>query len=383
MPTPIFELTDLRIAVIDTDLAVSDTAFDTKRDGFDGPVTDSGEALAQGWVEVIPGVSLSLQAGESLALVGESASGKSLILMGGFGLLAPGARVIGGETRFGDLTYRPGGAPYDPVKRSRKDRERAEKSGTVLEDHGDEDWAYAIGTDVGFLFQNPVGSWMPVQVIGEQSGEAIGYHENLTQEEIDRRVFDALGEVKLPKSNRLFNAYSNELSRGMAQRAMLAAALTKSPHLLIADEPLNGLDASVAAAIMDLIMDMRDRRGMAMIIVTHDLAAVARVADRIAVVYGGVIIEEATATDIFHHPKHPYTSGLIGSIPGVSLDRLRSIPGEAPRLVDIDRTGCVFADRCEFVIDVCRNAVPNSVTVDASTVACHRVTELDLPGVKG
>jgi oligopeptide/dipeptide ABC transporter ATP-binding protein len=369
--------------VIDTDLAVSDAAFDAKRDGFDGPVTDSGEALAQGWVEVIPGVSLSLQAGESLALVGESASGKSLILMGGFGLLAPGARVIGGEARFGDLTYRPGGAPYDPTKRSRKDRERAEKAGTVLEDLGDEDWAYAIGTDVGFLFQNPVGSWMPVQVIGEQSGEAIGYHENLTQEEIDRRVFDALGEVKLPKSNRLFNAYSNELSRGMAQRAMLAAALTKSPHLLIADEPLNGLDASVAAAIMDLIMDMRDRRGMAMIIVTHDLAAVARVANRIAVVYGGVIIEEASATDIFHHPKHPYTSGLIGSIPGVSRDRLRSIPGEAPRLVDIDRTGCVFADRCDFVIDVCRKAVPDAVTVGASTVACHRATELDLHGVKG
>jgi ABC-type dipeptide/oligopeptide/nickel transport system ATPase component len=332
VPTPIFELTDLRVAVIDTDLAVSDAAFDPSRDGFGGPITDSGEALAQGWVEVIPGASLSLQAGESLALVGESASGKSLILMGGFGLLAPGARVIGGETRFGDLTYRPGGAAYNPTKRSRKDRERAEKSGTVLEDLGDEDWAYAIGTDVGFLFQNPVGSWMPVQVIGEQSGEAIGYHENLTQEEIDRRVFDALGEVKLPKSNRLFNAYSTELSRGMAQRAMLAAALTKSPHLLIADEPLNGLDASVAAAIMDLIMDMRDRRGMAMIIVTHDL---------------------------------------------------RSIPGEAPRLVDINRTGCVFADRCGFVIDVCRNAVPESVAVGQSTVACHRAVELDLPGVKG
>ena len=115
----------------------------------------------------------------------------------------------------------------------------------------------------------------------------------------------------------------------MAQRAMLAAALTKSPHLLIADEPLNGLDAPVAAAIMDLILDMRDRRGMAMIVVTHDLAAVARVADRIAVVYGGVIIEEASAADIFHQPRHPYTSGLIGSIPGVTLDRLRSIPGEA------------------------------------------------------
>ena len=304
--------------------------------------------------------------------------------MGGFGLLAPGARVIGGETRFRDLSFRPGGAPYDPAKTlSRKERKRAKTSGTVMAEFEDDEWARAIGTDVGFLFQNPVGSWTPVKVIGEQSGEAIGYHEDLTQAEIDQRVFDALGEVKLPKSNRLFNAYSNELSRGMAQRAMLAAALTKSPHLLIADEPLNGLDAPVAAAIMDLIIDMRDKRGMAMIVVTHDLAAVARVADRIAVVYGGVIIEEASATDIFHQPKHPYTSGLIGSIPGVTLDRLRSIPGEAPRLVDIDRTGCVFADRCDFVKDVCRTEAPVAARVGASTVACHRATELDLPGVKG
>jgi oligopeptide/dipeptide ABC transporter ATP-binding protein len=381
---PIFELRDLRIAVVDADLAASGAAFDAERDSWRGPVTESGETLPLGWVEVIPGVSLSLKPGESLAMVGESASGKSLILMGGFGLLAPGARVIGGETRFRDLVSRPGGEPYDPVAtQSRKERRRAKSSGTVMADFSDEEWAYAIGTDVGFLFQNPVGSWTPVQVIGEQSGEAIGYHGDLTQDEIDARVFDALGEVKLPKSNRLFNAYSNELSRGMAQRAMLAAALTKSPHLLIADEPLNGLDASVAAAIMDLIVDMRDRRGMAMLIVTHDLAAVARVADRIAVVYGGVIIEEGTSADIFHHPRHPYTSGLIGSIPGVSQDRLRSIPGEAPRLVDIDRTRCVFADRCDFVIDVCRGAVPIPAVVGASTAACHRAAELDLPGVKG
>jgi oligopeptide/dipeptide ABC transporter ATP-binding protein len=373
--TPIFEVKNLRVAVFDAERAVHNV---------DGPVTDNGDMLSPGWVEVLPGMSLSVNEGESLALVGESASGKSLALMGGFGLLASGAVAVGGETRFRDVTYRPAGDPPPPDEiRTRKDKSRARVAGSVLENHHDEDWAHAIGTDVGFLFQNPIGSWTPVKVIGEQSGEAIGYHENLTQEEIDQRVFDALGEVKLPKSNRLFNAFSTQLSRGMAQRAMLAAALTKSPSLLIADEPLNGLDAPVAAAIMDLILDMRDRRGMAMIVVTHDLAAVARVADRIAVVYGGVIIEEASATDIFHHPKHPYTSGLIGSIPGVTLDRLRSIPGEAPRLVDIDRTGCVFADRCDFVIDVCRTSPPRSVTVDASSVACHRAAELDLPGVKG
>jgi oligopeptide/dipeptide ABC transporter ATP-binding protein len=357
VPMPIIELRDLRISVIDADLAASIAAFD--------------EALTLGWVEVIPGVSLALSEGESLALVGESGSGKSLILMGGFGLLAPGARSIGGETRFRDLAYRPGGPLGD------------ETADDLSSNEWDDGWAHAIGTEVGFLFQDPIGAWMPVEVIGEQSGEAIGYHEDLTQEEIDQRVFDALGDVGLPKSNRMFGAFSSELSRGMAQRAMLAAALTKAPSLLIADEPLNGLDVSVAAAIMDLITDMRRRRGMAMIIVSHDLAAVARVADRIAVVYGGVIIEDAAAADLFHEPKHPYTSGLLGSIPGVSQGRLRSIRGEVPRLVDIDRGSCVFADRCDFVIDRCTTEPPLPRMVGASSVACHRANELDLPGING
>jgi oligopeptide/dipeptide ABC transporter ATP-binding protein len=380
---PIFEVTNLRIAVKDADIAAAPPSVTTDDGDSARVMTDSGEHLSQGWVEVIPGVSLSLSEGESLALVGESASGKSLILMGGFGLLTPGARVIGGETRYGDLTYLPWEdrlAPDTEAVGKRKMRPRG--TSKFMADIWDEDWAYAIGTDVGFLFQDAVGSWTPVHVIGEQSGEAIGYHEDLSQDEIDRGVFDALGEVKLPKSKRFFNAFSVELSRGMAQRAMLAAALTKSPHLLIADEPLNGLDAPIAMAIMDLIIDMKDRGGMAMIMVTHDLAAVARVADRIAVVYGGIIIEEASAVDIFHRPKHPYTSGLIGSIPSGTGGRLRSIPGEAQRLVDVDRSRCVFVNRCEFVVDRCRTEAPVSVTVGDSNVVCHRATELDLPGIK-
>jgi oligopeptide/dipeptide ABC transporter ATP-binding protein len=329
-------------------------------------------------------MSYSVDEGESLALVGESASGKSLTLMGPFGLLSPGAKVIGGETRYRDLTYRPGGAIFDPEKkRSRADRKRAGVAGTIIDDMGDTEWAKEIGTDVGFLFQNPIGSWTPVEVIGTQSGEALDYHSDLTPDEINERVYDALGEVKLPKTSRLFNAFSNELSRGMAQRAMLAAAITKTPHLLIADEPLNGLDASVAAAIMDLIVDMRDKRDMAIVLVTHDLAAVARIADRVGVVYGGVMIEHASTTDIFHSPKHPYTSGLIGSIPGIGPGRLRHIEGEAPRLVDTPRDRCVFADRCDYVIDVCRTTVPPIQRVDGTDVACHRATELELPGVKG
>jgi len=383
VPTPIFEVSDLRIAVMDIDVAIAGPTVATKHGGGPRPVADTGERLDLGWIEVISGVSLSVSEGESLALVGESASGKSLILMGGFGLLTPGARVIGGEARFGDLRYLPGGDADDrEAKGSRKRWSRGGSKARFMTDIWEEEWAQAVGTDVGFLFQNAIGSWSPVHVIGEQSGEAIGYHENLSQSEIENEVFEALGEVKLPKSRRFFNTFSAELSRGMAQRAMLAAALTKSPRLLIADEPLNGLDPPIAAAIMDLILKMKDRTGMAMIVVTHDLAAVARVADRIAVVYGGTIVEEASAVELFHRPKHPYTAGLLRSIPRAHTGRLESIPGEAPRLIDIDRTRCVFAERCEFVIDRCRIEPPTSATVGDSTVACHRATELDLPGIR-
>lgn len=332
-------------------------------------------------------MSYSVRRGESLAMVGESASGKSLSLMGPFGLLSPGAKVIGGVTRFGDVQIHPGGEFKDPRERqSRKDRRKRKKqvrvAGTVMDDVGDEQWAEVMGTEIGFLFQNPIGAWMPVEVIGTQSGEALDHHSDLTPEEIEERVYDALGEVELPKSSRIFNAFSTELSRGMAQRAMLAAALTKAPSLLIADEPLNGLDAPVAAAIMDLILDMRDKRNMALVFVTHDLAAVARVADRIMVVYSGIVIEEAQADDIFHRPKHPYTSGLIGSIPGINAGRLRHIEGEAPRLADTNRSQCVFVDRCEHAVDICRTSQPPLVEVGSTAVACHRATELELPGVE-
>jgi len=374
VPQPLFEVTGLRVAVFDQDRSMS---------GEPGPETDAGEVLSSGWTEVLPGISFSVEPGEVLALVGESASGKSLALMGGFSLLSPGARVIGGTTRFKDVTFFPDGSdPSDRSKKSsRRRRKQSRTAGTVVADYGNPAWAKAVGTDIGFMFQNPIGSWTPVHVIGAQAGEALGEHSDLTVDEIEERVFDALGEVKLPKSRRLFGAYAHELSRGMAQRAMLAAALTKAPSVLIADEPLNGLDPSVAAAIMDLVKDMQKKRNMAMVIVTHDLAAVASLADRVAVVYGGVIIEEGPVIEIYHRPRHPYTSGLIGAIPGVRDGRLSFIRGDAPRLVDIDRSGCVFADRCDFVSDICTTVPPETRRLGETFVACHHAEGLGLPGL--
>lgn len=385
MSLPLFEVSHLRVAAFDADLAVG-SAFVAGAETGDlpVPVTDAGESLSQGWVEVLPDMSFSVESGEVLALVGESGSGKSLALMGAFSLLAQGTRVLGGQTRFEDTTFLPGGeVAVSDEKRSRRQRKESRVSGTVVADYSDDNWARTVGTRIGFMFQNPVGSWTPDLVIGEQAGESIAAHSDLTTKEIESRVFDALGEVELPKSRRLFGAFRHELSRGMAQRAMLAAAITKTPSLLIADEPLNGLDPPVAAAIMALIKDMQAKRQMAMIIVTHDLAAVASLADRVAVIYGGIIVEEGPVIEIYHRPKHPYTAGLIGSIPGVRPGRLRSIRGEAPRLVDIDRTKCVFADRCDLATDVCQVSQPETRPIGETMVACHHATQEGLPGIRG
>jgi peptide/nickel transport system ATP-binding protein len=370
---PLFEVRGLRVAVADDRHSIR---------GGVGPVTDDGEQLPPGWVELLSGVSFSVNEGEVLGLVGESASGKSLMLMGAFGLLSSGARVIGGTSVYRGYEYQ----PFHPWqgeddRRSRKEKKQRRIAGTSVAGYNDDEWSRLVGTEVGFMFQNPVGAWTPDLAIGEQSGEALMEHTDMSSEEITDRVYDALGEVYLPRSRRLFGAFRHQLSRGMAQRAMLAAAITKTPSLLIADEPLNGLDAPVAAGIMDLIQDMQKRRGMAMIFITHDLASVARIADRVAVVYGGQIIEQASVDEIFHHPKHPYTSGLIGSIPGLSSGRLHQIEGEAPLLVDLPRDTCPFVERCGYATDVCRTQNTDLTRIGEADVRCHYAADLDLPGI--
>jgi peptide/nickel transport system ATP-binding protein len=279
------------------------------------------------------------------------------------------------------MTFEPGGRREDPSQRiRRKDRKKLSRSGTVADDV-DPDWAHRVATEVGFLFQNPISSWTPILEIGPQAGEVLDEHTDLTDTEIAQRVMDALGEVHLPKSKQLFGAFSSQLSRGMGQRAMLAAALVKSPRLLVADEPLSGLDVSVAAAILDLIKDLKERRNMSMIIVTHDLAVVSHIADRVAVVYAGRVIEEGAVGDVFRHPRHPYTSGLLGSMPAMTAGRLRPIPGEQPLLAAVPSGRCVFADRCEYVDDACVSSEPLLQEADGGSVACIRSNDLGLAGI--
>jgi oligopeptide transport system ATP-binding protein len=371
----LFDVRNLRIAVNDQGAAM--------RGDREPPLSDVGTLLPHGWVEAIPGVSYGVDAGETLALIGESASGKSLMLLGAFGLLPDGTLALGGTTRYRDATFEPGGrSNEDERPLSRRERRQLRRAGTVMTD-ADPAWARAVATEIGFLFQNPIAAWTPIVGIGEQAGEVLEEHTDLTSEEITERVMDALGDVRLPRSRRLFGAFSSQLSRGMGQRAMLAAALVKTPKLLIADEPLSGLDVSVAAAILDLIKDLKERRGLAMVIVTHDLAVVARIADRVAVVYAGRIIETGTVGDVFRHPEHPYTSGLIGSIPSLVTGRLRPIPGEQPPLAAVPAGRCSFVDRCPFADDVCRTSEPMLRPAGSGEVACHHATDLDLPGIDG
>ena len=301
---------------------------------------------------VVDGVDFEVAAGETLALIGESASGKSLIALGSLDLLSPGARVVGATTRF---------------------------EGVTLQDlHGD-GWRRLVGMGIGVLFQDAIGAWDPLDLMGVQSGEVLEEHTELTDGEIQDRVLDALGEVGLSKK-RHFMAFSHEVSRGQAQRTMLAASLLAAPRLLIADEPLSGLDVSVARAVLDLIDDLRTKRGMGMLLVTHDLAIVAAVADRVAVVYAGMIVEQAPVEALYREPHHPYTSGLLGSLPALVKERLRPIRGEAPDIFDVV-PGCPFAPRCDFVVDRCWAERPVLRAVGESRVACHRAEEVELPGV--
>jgi oligopeptide/dipeptide ABC transporter ATP-binding protein len=378
MRQPLLEVDDLRVAVYSERRGLEATKRGATGSGIRLP--GDGLELPPGWVRAIHGVSFAVHPGETLALVGESASGKSLIVMGALGLLPAGAITTGGTTRIEGYEAQ---IPQLAVQReaeSLKDRIIRKILPMRPDAVDDPEWRKLMGMRIGVLFQDPIGSWTPDILIGEQTAEVLEEHTDLTRGEIRERVFDALGDVQLPKE-RKFLSYRFELSRGEGQRAMLAAALIKGPDLLIADEPFSGLDVSVAKAILELIRDMLVQRKMAMVFVSHDLAAVASIADRVGVVYGGRIVEEGPVREVFYRPQHPYTEGLLASIPGLDLERLRPIVGDAPPITDLP-SGCSFAPRCEYALDVCRSELPDPSIQGQTIVSCHRSAELTLRGVR-
>ena len=305
----------------------------------------------RGEVNAIEDVSFSLGAGEILGIVGESGSGKSVTALSIMGLLpSPPARVAAGEVRF---------------------------EGRRLTGLSERQMQPIRGPGIGMIFQEPMTSLNPVFSIGEQIMETIRAHERLPQAQLRARAVAMLDKVGIPAAARRLDDYPHQMSGGQRQRVMIAMALACRPRLLIADEPTTALDVTIQAQILDLLMDLRDEFGMAIIIITHNMGVIAETADRVAVMYAGRVIEEAPVARIFDHPLHPYTRGLLECVPSPTEDRERlvAIPGTMPEPSRRPR-GCRFAPRCPMAEPACTQAVPMLETVEpAHTAACFRVRE--------
>ena len=286
--------------------------------------TDSGTARA------VDGVSFTLNAGETFGLVGESGCGKSVTSLSIMRLVPYPGRIEGGHIFFDN-------------------RDLLALSDLEMRD--------VRGNEIAMIFQEPMTSLNPVYTCGFQVDEAVRRHQGLSQKEARRKTVEMLHLVGLPDPEQRADEYPHQLSGGQRQRVMIAMALSCDPKVLIADEPTTALDVTIQAQILDLLRDLQRQLGMAVLLITHDLGVIAEVADRVAVMYAGKIVEMGPADVIFHHPMHPYTRGLLASVPrlDVARDRLKTIPGHVPEATRF-ASGCRFADRCESADAICRES---------------------------
>ncbi|MEZ5425739.1 MAG: ABC transporter ATP-binding protein [Pyrinomonadaceae bacterium] len=286
-----------------------------------------------GLVKAVNQVSFHIEEGELLGLVGESGCGKSITALSIMRLIAPPGRIVGGSIKF-------------------KGEELTEVSEGRMRE--------LRGNDIAMIFQDPMTSLNPVYTVGEQIAEVLRLHQKMTKKEASAAAIEAMAEVAIPAPERRVNDYPHQLSGGMRQRIMIAMALACNPELLIADEPTTALDVTIQAQILELLDDLRKTRKLAVLLITHDLGVVAEVADRVCVMYTGKIVEESKVDELFDHPKHPYTQGLLRSVPkprGIGQEketRLSTIEGIVPSPTDLP-PGCHFEPRCEFRMPECRN----------------------------
>jgi len=296
----------------------------------------------------VDGVSFSVEAGQTLAIVGESGCGKSVTALSIMGLVPnPPGRIAGGSIRF----------------------EGRELVGLPKRELLD-----LRGNGMAMIFQEPMTSLNPAFTIGDQIVEGLQRHRAISRTEAQARAIEVLRQVRIPAPEQRFHEYPHKLSGGMRQRAMIAMALACQPRLLIADEPTTALDVTIQAQIIDLMRTLQAETGTAVILITHDLGVVAEVADEVAVMYAGKVVERAPAQVLFEQPQHPYTVGLLGSIPrlDVQRERLASIEGQVPNPLR-RAPGCSFAERCPFAIAKCRAEEPPLAEVGAShRSACWR-----------
>lgn len=300
--------------------------------------------LKKGIVNAVNNIDFSIDKGEILAIVGESGSGKSVTSLSIMGLVQDPGKVVDGEILF---------------------------KGKDLRKRSDKEIQSIRGNEISMIFQEPMTSLNPVYKIKNQLMESIMTHMNLSKKEALERAIKMLDLVGIPSPEKRINDYPHQMSGGMRQRVMIAMALSCHPELLIADEPTTALDVTIQAQILELIQSLREKLNMAVLLITHDLGVVAETADRVIVMYCGRIVEEATAEELFRHPKHPYTVGLLESIPKIDedRDRLYMIKGMVPNPLDMPK-GCPFSDRCEKCMDKCRQAVPALTNLNGSKVRC-------------
>jgi oligopeptide/dipeptide ABC transporter ATP-binding protein len=289
-----------------------------------------------GTLKPVNEVSLRIAPGEALGIVGESGSGKTMLSMALMGLLPPGAKVSG------EMLFHPSNDAQENLRE--------------LDETG---WRSVRGREIAMIFQEPMTSLNPVLRIGAQIEEAILAHESgIPKELLHRRVMDALQQAAVPEPEFRARQYPHRLSGGLRQRAMIAMALAARPKLLIADEPTTALDVTVQKQILELLDRLRREMQLGLLFITHDLAVVASVADRVAVMYAGRIIEEGATNEVLLHPKHPYTQGLLAASPRLERAKLLPIPGTVPQLTQLP-PGCSFGPRCTFHRQDCDDAVPS------------------------
>jgi oligopeptide/dipeptide ABC transporter ATP-binding protein len=284
-----------------------------------------------GLVRAVDGVSFHLDSGELLGLVGESGCGKSITALSVMRLIAPPGKIVGGEITF---------------------------DGKNLLGLSDSEMRQIRGDDIAMIFQDPMTSLNPVFTVGEQIAEALRLHRKLSRKAARATAIEAMKEVSIPDPARRVDDYPHQLSGGMRQRVMIAMALACDPKLLIADEPTTALDVTIQAQILELLDELRKNRELAVLLITHDLGVVAEVADRVAVMYTGRIVEESPVEELFARPKHPYTEGLLRSVPKLTSaavakhERLETIEGTVPSPTDLP-PGCHFAPRCPHRMPRC------------------------------
>ena len=293
---------------------------------------------AAGWVRPVNEVSLRIDAGESVGLVGESGSGKTMMALALMGLLPPGARVTG-QAWLGGGASAADGASLAPTS--------SPEPGTNLTALSEREWRGVRGREIAMVFQEPMTALNPVMRIGAQIEEVIRAHEGaLDAGEVRRRVLEALRRAAVPEPEARAEQFPHQLSGGLRQRAMIAMALAGGPRLLIADEPTTALDVTVQKQILDLLDRLRRELQLGLLFITHDLGVVAQVADRLAVMYAGRIVEEGPARTVLQAPRHPYTKGLLAASPTLERGKLAPIPGTVPQLTALP-PGCAFEPRCE------------------------------------